>query len=66
MTLKEGDLIKNRLTGQTFVVEKIKRTLILLRSEDGRTRVWLDPGVLDAIYEMVVSDGQGTKTGPDV
>ena len=49
----EGDRIKNRLTGQVYRVERIKATSVLLRSEDGSTRVWLDPSYFIDLYEAV-------------
>ncbi len=49
----EGDRIRNRLTGQVYRVEKIKVTSVVLRSEDGSTRVWLDRSYFADLYETI-------------
>jgi hypothetical protein len=45
--------MRNRLTGQIYRVERIRTTSVLLRSEDGSTRVWLDPSHFADLYETL-------------
>jgi hypothetical protein len=52
-TVMQGDLIKNRLSGQIFEVVIFTDSTVTMKSEDGLTHLCLELGHLKAFYEKI-------------
>jgi hypothetical protein len=50
MKLKEGDKVRNVLTGKYYAVKNINKEWVLLRAEDGSSQVLTGKMYLDFIY----------------
>ena len=51
MTILEGDRLRDRLTGQSFVVKKIVDRTIILEAEDTPDRFYLGDAVVELLFE---------------
>jgi hypothetical protein len=51
MTILEGDRLRDRLTGQSFVVKKIIDRTIILEAEDTPDRFYLGDAVVELLFE---------------
>jgi hypothetical protein len=51
MTILEGDRVRDRLTGQSFVVKKIIGRMIILEAEDTPDRFYLGDAVVELLFE---------------
>jgi len=51
MTILEGDRLRDRLTGQSFVVKKIVDRTVILEAEDTLDRFYLGDSVVELLFE---------------
>jgi len=51
MTILEGDRLRDRLTGQSFVVKKIVDRTIILEAENTPDRFYLGDAVVELLFE---------------
>jgi hypothetical protein len=51
MTVLEGDRLRDRLTGQSFIVKKIINRTIILEAENTLDRFCLGDAVVDLLFE---------------
>lgn len=51
MTILEGDRLRDRLTGQSFVVKKIIDRTIILEAEDTPDSFYLGDAVVELLFE---------------
>ena len=51
MTLLEGDRLRDRLTGQSFIVKKITDGAIILEAEDTPDRFYLGDAIVELLFE---------------
>jgi hypothetical protein len=51
MALLEGDKLRDRLTGQSFVVKKIVNRTIILEAEGTPDRFYLGDAVVQLLFE---------------
>ena len=51
MAILEGDRLRDRLTGQSFVVKKIVNRTIILEAEDTPDRFYLGDAVVELLFE---------------
>ncbi len=51
MTILEGDRLRDRLTGQSFIVKKIIDRTIILEAEITLDRFYLGDGVVELLFE---------------
>ncbi len=51
MTILEGDRLRDRLTGQSFIVKKIVGRTIMLEAENTQDRFYLGDGVVELLFE---------------
>jgi hypothetical protein len=51
MTILEGDRLRDRLTGQSFIVRKIIDRTIILEAEDTPNRFYLADAVVELLFE---------------
>ena len=51
MTILEGDRLKDRLTGQSFIVKKIINRTIILEAENTLDRFYLGDVVVELLFE---------------
>ena len=51
MTILEGDKLRDRLTGQSFIVKKIVDRTIILEAEDTPDRFYLGDAVVELLFE---------------
>jgi len=51
MTILEGDRLRDRLTGQSFIVKKIVGRTIMLEAENTLDRFYLGDGVVELLFE---------------
>jgi hypothetical protein len=54
-TVMQGDLIRNRISGQIFEVVVFTDSMVTMKSEDGLTHVCLELGHLKAFYEKILN-----------
>jgi len=51
MTLLEGDKLRDRLTGQSFIVKKVVDRTIILEAEGTPDRFYLGDAVVQLLFE---------------
>jgi len=51
MTILEGDRLRDRLTGQSFIVKKIIDRTIILEAENTPDRFYLGDAVVELLFE---------------
>ena len=51
MTILEGDRLRDRLTGQSFIVKKIIDRTIILEAEHTPDRFYLGDAVVELLFE---------------
>jgi len=51
MTLLEGDKLRDRLTGQSFIVKKVVDGTIILEAEGTPDRFYLGDAVVQLLFE---------------
>jgi hypothetical protein len=51
MTILEGDRLRDRLTGQLFIVKKVVDRTIILEAEDRPDRFYLGDAVVELLFE---------------
>ncbi len=51
MTFLKGDRLRDRLTGQSFIVKKITARVIILEAEDTKDRFYLGDAVVELLFE---------------
>jgi len=51
MTILEGDRLRDRLTGQSFIVKKIVDRTIILEAEGTPDRFYLGDAVVELLFE---------------
>ena len=51
MTFLEGDRLRDRLTGQSFIVKKIVHSTIILEAEGTLDRFYLGDAVVQLLFE---------------
>ena len=51
MTILEGDRLRDRLTGQSFIVKKIVNSTIVLEAEGTPDRFYLGDAVVQLLFE---------------
>ncbi len=51
MTILEGDRLRDRLTGQSFIVKKIVDRTIILEAEGTPDRFYLGDAVVQLLFE---------------
>lgn len=51
MTVLQGDRLRDRLTGQFFIVKKIVGRTIILEAEDTPDRFYLGDAVVELLFE---------------
>jgi hypothetical protein len=51
MAILEGDRLRDRLTGQSFVVKKIVDRTVILQAEDTPDRFFLGDAVVELLFE---------------
>jgi len=51
MAFLEGDRLRDRLTGQSFIVKKITDRTIILEAEDTPDRFYLGDAVVELLFE---------------
>jgi len=51
MTILEGDRLRDRLTGQSFIVKKIMGRTIILEAENTPDRFYLGDAVVELLFE---------------
>jgi hypothetical protein len=51
MTILEGDRLRDRLTGQSFIVKKIINRTIILEAENTLDRFYLGDAVVELLFE---------------
>ncbi len=57
MTLLEGDKLRDRLTGQSFIVKKVVDRTIILEAEGTPDRFYLGDAVVQLLFEKA-QDGE--------
>ena len=55
MEIIEGDRLKDRLTGQSFIVKKIMDRTILLEAEGTPDRFYLGDAIVELLFERAVN-----------
>ncbi len=53
MTILEGDRLRDRLTGQFFIVKKIVDRTIILEAEGTPDRFYLGDAVVELLFERM-------------
>ena len=51
MTILEGDRLRDRLTGQSFIVKKIMGRTVILEAEDTPNRFYLGDAIVELLFE---------------
>ncbi len=51
MAILEGDKLRDKLTGQSFIVKKIVDRTIILEAEDTPDRFYLGDAVVELLFE---------------
>ncbi len=51
MTILEGDRLRDRLTGQSFIVKKIINRTVILEAENTLDRFYLGDAVVELFFE---------------
>jgi hypothetical protein len=51
MTILEGDRLRDRLTGQSFLVKKIIDRTIILEAENTPDRFYLGDAIVELLFE---------------
>jgi hypothetical protein len=51
MAIVEGDRLRDRLTGQSFIVKKIVDKTIILEAEDTPNRFYLGDAIVELLFE---------------
>ena len=51
MTILEGDRLRDRLTGQSFIVKKIVNSIIVLEAEGTPDRFYLGDAIVQLLFE---------------
>jgi hypothetical protein len=51
MTILEGDRLRDRLTGQSFIVKKIIYRTIILEAENTPDRFYLGDAIVELLFE---------------
>jgi hypothetical protein len=51
MAFLKGDKLRDRLTGQSFIVKKITDRIIVLEAEDKPDRFYLGDAVVELLFE---------------
>jgi hypothetical protein len=51
MAILEGDRLRDRLTGQSFIVKKIVDRTVILQAEYTRDRFFLGDAVVELLFE---------------
>ena len=51
MTILEGDKLRDRLTGQSFIVKKIIDRTIILQAENTPDRFYLGDAIVELLFE---------------
>jgi hypothetical protein len=51
MTILEGDRLRDRLTGQSFIVKKIIDRTIILEAENTPDRFYLGDAIVELLFE---------------
>jgi hypothetical protein len=51
MTILEGDRLRDRFTGQLFIVKKVVDRTIILEAEDTPNRFYLGDAVVELLFE---------------
>jgi hypothetical protein len=51
MTILEGDRLRDRLTGQSFIVKKIIDRTIILEAENTPDRFYLGNAIVELLFE---------------
>jgi len=51
MTILEGDRLRDRLTGQSFIVKKVMGKTIILEAADTPDRFYLGDAIVELLFE---------------
>jgi len=51
MTILEGDRLRDRLTGQSFIVKKIMGRTVILEAADTPDRFYLGDAIVELLFE---------------
>jgi hypothetical protein len=51
MKTKDGDIVKNILSGNYYKVKRIVNSMVVLESEDGRAQILTEVGNLNLFYK---------------
>ncbi len=57
MTILEGDRLRDRLTGQRFIVKKIVNRTVILEAEGTPNKFYLGDSIVQLLFERTEPEG---------